>query len=189
MSATVLAQLYAETHPYHEVVDDPWYALLAQPIDSYRLRDTLVLVYGYEAAVEAACYANKFHALEELRWRERSGLIARDLLMLEMTPTQVTGLPQCLVTPFEHECDALGWMYVLHRSTELHQAVSRHVLSSPHPMAKAVNYLQAPSPRWDVFGEILEAAASTQANNDRIVEAARFAFLTARSWTDRAVAA
>src|SRR5438552_17289886 len=90
MSATVLAQLYAETHPFHEVVDEPWYALLAQPVSSYRLRDTLVQVYGYEAAVEAACYAQNFPALDELRWRERSGLIARDLLLLDMPPLQVT---------------------------------------------------------------------------------------------------
>ncbi len=189
MSATVLAQLYAETHPFHEVVDEPWYALLAQPVSSYRLRDTLIQVYGYEAAVEAACYAQNFPALDELRWRERSGLIARDLLMLEMTPVQVTGLPQCLITPFDHECDALGWIYVLHRSTELHQAVSRHVLSAQHPVPKAINYLQAPAPRWDVFGDILDRAASTRELNDRIISAARNAFQTARSWSDRAVAA
>lgn len=183
----MLLRLNVETRAQHPEADDPWLDLMSVGGTSLRYLDHLVTVYGFEAPVEAALALTP-HLSEVIavRPRARSGFIVEDLLALGITPSKLARMPQCReILPFRDVADALGWMYVIERSTLLHEAVRLHI-ASRLPGITAWSYLNAyrgiASERWQGFGEALDSYAITPASGEAIVAAARAAFDRQRDW-------
>ena len=150
-------------------------------------RELLTLVYGFEAPLEAAlAYTPHLGALIDLRGRYRSGLIVEDLLALGLKPSQLAHSPQCMIAPFRGPAEALGWMYVVHRSTQLHEALRRHVTSQHPELAPATAYLSAfehsVGTRTLELAHTLDDIARTPQLRQQIVAAAHDAFRRALDW-------
>jgi len=180
-------RLNLETRVLHPEADYPWLELMSLDASRSRYLDQLLAVYGYEAPVEAALALTPgIGEAIQLRPRSRSGYIVEDLLALALTPSKIARLPQCkAVVPFRDPSEAFGWMYVLERSTLLHETVRSH-LASRMPTVSAWNYLSAyhgvASLRWQDFGHTLDSYAVTPAIAEHIITAARAAFECLRDW-------
>ena len=129
---TTLAKLDRETRTHHEDADVVWQRLrddTSVTRDDY-LRE-LVTTYGFEAPYEAACaYTPGLGQVIDLRGRWRSGLIAQDLLALGWVPDEITKIRCAPLATFQDVAEALGWMYVVERSTLVHDAVRASLVSS-----------------------------------------------------------
>jgi heme oxygenase len=117
MPSRVIERLDARTRGASRISDIRWSTLAATAsVDRYR--NHLIDVYGFEAAVEAAIvYSPDFATVVDRRPYTRSGLVAADLLTLGLTPVEIANLAQYAITPFAGPATALGWWYVLDRST------------------------------------------------------------------------
>src|SRR5687768_9968849 len=103
----------------------------------------LARTYGFVAPFESACkYTPGLGRVLDFRTLTRAGLIAQDLLALGVTPSQVSTVTQCeSITPFTDVPEALGWFYVVERSTLLHDGIRRHLLGRLPEVSPAVAYL------------------------------------------------
>ena len=144
-------------------------------------------LYGLEAPLEAAlAYTPDIGRLIDLRARVRSGLIASDLLALQLTAAQIAVLPQCMFGPFADAAEALGWIYVLERASMLHDTVRRHVVSCVPALESATAYLSAcdaarPT-RWAELVNALDRHAQTLPVQARVLAGAREAFRRTLEW-------
>lgn len=124
----------------------------------------------------------------DLRGRQKVRFLVEDMLALGLRPSEVAEVPQCLTIPqFRSATEALGWMYVVERTTLAHSLIHRHLLTKlPREMGRASAYLQSyggvVGTRWREFGEIVDEAARATDAADRIVVAATEAFATQRRW-------
>lgn len=183
----LLTRLNLETRAQHPEADYPWLEVMSFDTSRDRYVDQLVATYGFEAPIEAALSLTP-HLGEviNLRPRARSGLIVEDLLVLGLGPSKIARLPQCThIAPFREPAEALGWMYVLERSTLMFDTVRTQV-SARIPGLSAAHYLGAyegiAGARWQEFGAILDAYAITPASADHVVASARAAFVCQRDW-------
>jgi heme oxygenase len=144
----------------------------------------LVRVYGFEAPLEAAhAYTPGLPSVIDVRSRVRSGLIARDLLALGISPARIAELPQGMIAPFATVAEALGWMYVYERSALLHEPVRRYLVARFPQLAGATSYLAAGGEaRWSEFADALEPYVRTRALQQHVVLGARDAFRCALEW-------
>jgi len=140
----MLTRLNLETRAHHPEADYPWLELVSLQASRAQYIDQLVATYGFEAPVEAALVLTPHLAdVMVLRQRARSGLIVEDLLTLGFSPAKIARLPQCRrIAPFRDAAEALGWIYVLERSTLLHDTVRSH-LASRIPTVSTWAYLSA----------------------------------------------
>jgi heme oxygenase len=88
---------------------------------------------------------------------------------------------------FDNIYDALGWAYVIERSTLNHPNLFRMLAAAiPGEIAFASSYLKcyfgAVGEMWRSFGEDLEAAISDAAQADRVIDAAKAGFRHHRRW-------
>jgi heme oxygenase len=185
LSRTVI-ELNVATRSYHAGADTPWLDLMVPGIEQPQYVAHLVKVYGFEAPLEAALYYTPGVAsLIDLRARNRTGLLALDMLRLGVTPSQIAQLPQ-LFMAFSSATEALAWMYVAERSTLLHAGVRRYLALRLPEMIDALSYLSAydgvPGDRWAELGGALDAVAETPAITRQLVFAASQAFGALRSW-------
>ena len=186
--ASTLIRLNLDTRSAHRAVDRLWLDLIAQERTSEAdYRERLVRAYGFEAPLEAAlAYTPKLQELVGISHRFRSGLLAQDLLNLNVTAYDLASLPQCGIAPFTSISEALGWLYVHERATLIHGTVCGTLLERLPHLAHAVSYLCANSgnigARWDELGEMFERLARTPSIYDRISTAARDAFEVAIAW-------
>lgn len=187
--SSLLTRLNLDTRQYHADVDDAWLALLSPAVGVADYTGVLVRSYGLIAPFESACkYTPGLSLFVDFRYFLRAGLIAQDLLALGLTPHQVANLVTCpRVTMFQSVPEALGWLYVVERSTLLHDGVRRHLLKHMPQLANACAYLSAyeahVGDHWAAFGRVLDKAASTDpAIEERIVSAAIGAFEICRDW-------
>ena len=158
---------------------------------------TLVKVYGFESAIEAAL--TRTPRVERLRLfhRPRSRLIAQDLLALGLAPAQLAQLPRCDEVPgFRDVSEALGWLYVVERSALLHLKTCSRLVLQLSEVEGAFSYLLhhdcSIGARWSAFGRTLDYIAAGELSAPRIVNAAIDAFECQRRWvrgTPRAVQA
>lgn len=184
-----LLRLNLETRGFHALADEGWLALLRE--DATRLDYTrwLATVYGFEAPLEAAlAYTPNLKLLIDLRSRSRAGLVVQDLLALGLRAGEITDLPQCLpMAPFRSPIEALGWLYVVERSTLLHDAVRRHITSRLPDLGTATSYLTAytgtAGARWTELGHVLDRAAPTDDLIHDLVVAAHGGFRALIAWT------
>src|SRR5690242_1117389 len=109
-SATLM-RLDLETRPYHPAADASWRALLADHVSEEDYTAQLAIACGFEGPVEAAlAYTPGLPSVMHVRRRERSGLVAEDLLELGLKPAQIARLPVMSIAPFATARQALGWL-------------------------------------------------------------------------------
>jgi heme oxygenase len=184
MAPSVLTQLDVETRAHHDAADAPWLELLLRDVTLERYIALLVRTYGFEAPLEAAlAYTPGLGALLDLRARWRAGLIAQDLLVLDVAPSAIANIPQSAsIAPFATTTQALGWLYVVERSSRIHEVVAEHVVRWQPRCAGARTYLCAyrsvREQRWRELGEVLEQVRPST----ELIAAAHEAFRTAQHW-------
>jgi heme oxygenase len=181
-----LIQLNIATRPHHAAADQPWLDLMAPGIDHARYRAQLIKVYGFEAPLDSGFrYTPALSSLIDLRGRTRTGLLAQDLMRLGLTASQMAQLPQRFTT-FANAPEALGWMYVLERSTLVHNSVRRHLLQRLPDLAPAMTYLAAydsvTTLRWAELGTAFDAIAHAPTVLRQILSAANDGFRAMREW-------
>jgi heme oxygenase len=149
----------------------------------------LVRIYGFEAPLESTlAMTPNLELMIDLKERMKAGYIAQDLMALGLRPVQIAELLQCLAIPqFRGAAEALGWMYVVERTTLAHSVLRRHLLTRfPREMRNASNYLSCYTgvvgARWRKFGATLDDVARQPATADRLVHAAVDAFRCQRRW-------
>lgn len=182
----LLLQLNRTTRRWHARVDEPWLALVGPTVSEPEYRDQLVRMYGFEAPLEGACAYTPQLARSEHRHLRRAGLIAQDLLALGLAPAQLAAIPQCnSITPFKNVPEALGWLYVVERSTLHHAQARRHLQQRIPRFELASHYLAmfdgAPD-HWQRFGETLERVADRREVAEQVVDAAHAGFECMHQW-------
>lgn len=178
-----LQQLNLATRHYHAEVDRPWLSLLLPTVSKADYCAVLVRMYGFIAPCEsAASYTPGLNRLVDSR--ARAGLIAQDLLMLGLSPAQVASVPHCAsITTFDTPAEALGWLYVIERSSLLHEGIRRHLLAQLPDVERAATYLAAHDGRgWSAFGRTLDAVATDDLHSHALVAGAIRGFETLGSW-------
>jgi heme oxygenase (biliverdin-IX-beta and delta-forming) len=185
----MIERLNADTRAHHADADSDFDILFRDDASSTHYLVFLMRAYGFEAPFEAGLSLTpNLDLMLDLRERYKAGLIAQDLLALGLRPHEVSEVPQCLAVPqFRGAAEALGWMYVVERSTLAHSVIRRHLLTKmPREMNRASAYFQcyagAVGARWRNFGAVLDDVARHPAIADRIVAAADEAFRTQRRW-------
>jgi heme oxygenase len=187
-ASTALMRLNLETRSFHSDADEGWLALLRPQSTRSDYMHRLVTVYGFEAPLEAACaYTPNLKLFIDLRQRSRAGLIARDLLALELRANELSGLPQCLLAPFSGPIEAIGWLYVTERATLLHERVRAHLLAQLPDVNDAVAYVSAyegvANARWNELGHAMDRAIRSQAHMDDVIAAAKAGFRRVIDWS------
>ncbi len=188
-SSWMIERLTAETchhHPEAETDFDLLFQAKTSPMD---YRTFLIRVYGFESPLESTLATTpNLELMIDLEERAKTGHIAQDLMALGMRPQLVSELPQCLTIPqFRGAAEALGWMYVIERSTLAHSVIRRHLLTRlPREVRNASNYLSCYSGvvgmRWRNFGAALDDVGRHPAIADRVITAANEAFRCQRRW-------
>jgi heme oxygenase len=91
-----LLRLSMATRTAHAEVDARWLDLLDPNVALSDYLTQLVRVYGLVAPFESAChYTQGISAYLDVRQLSRAGLIAKDLLNLGLSPSQVSSVPSC----------------------------------------------------------------------------------------------
>lgn len=186
--SALLTKLNLATRRWHADVDDPWLELMRPDVTQADYLAQLVRMYGVVAPFESAClYTRGVTKLLEYRQLLRAGLIAQDILALGMSPNQVSRIPTCpAITMFRDIGEALGWLYVVERSTLLQDGVKRHLLEKHPELANACAYLSAyeghVSDHWLAFGRMLDRAAAQLDVEESILNAAEEAFAHTKQW-------
>jgi heme oxygenase len=181
--------LEAATRDCHPVADERWLEMVNGVMTLPAYRDHLVTVYGFEAPIEAAfAMTPRLGLVLDLRAHARAGWIVHDLFGLGMRPAKLARLPQCIdILPFLDPVEALGWLYVVERSTRFHKALGAAVA---HALPSApMTYLSTPSFELRKAGleSALERAVTSDAAHARVIDAARDAFACQREWFERDV--
>lgn len=185
----IIARLNTETRAFHEAADRPWYDLVDGAPTKYDYMRALVAAYGFEAPLEAAfAYTPGFEACVGNKLRYRSGYIAQDLLQLGLSPHQLAEISQCLIAPFPHVLDALGWFYVHERALLAHEAIRRNLISQDPTLASACSYLSVYADsvgvHLDEVAGVMQRNAPSRVTRDRVVAAALEGFRTLCAWLD-----
>lgn len=181
-------RLNVATRHWHADVDEPWLDLLRPSVTRAHYLAQLVRTYGFVAPFESACrYTPNLSRVLDFQQLTRAGLIAQDLLALGLTPSQVASVPQCHdIVTFAHVPEALGWLYVIERSTLLHEGIHRHIVANVPDVAHACTYLSLYEGRvndhWEAFGRILDRAGAKPEHANQIHASAHAGFDTAKHW-------
>lgn len=182
-----MMRLNVATQASHAEVDAPWLSLLRPDIARADYLSVLVQTYGFIAPFESACkYTPRVERDVDLYQLSRAGLIAADLLSLGLAPAQVTEIPHCTrITTFRSVAEALGWVYVVERSTLLFDGIRRHLLSHAQwatPCAYLSAYDGRAGENWAAFGRKLDRIGAKPDVADELVTAAHAAFACAKEW-------
>lgn len=182
----MLTRLMLSTRNWHAQVDETWHELLHPKVTIQAYATRLARAYGFMAPFESACKYTPKLARALTFQVSRAGLIAQDLLALNHDASRLAGLPYCMsITPFGTVPQAVGWLYVVERSTLLHETLRRHLVARI-PVSEACTYLAAHaghvSDHWHAFGRTLERIGATPETRDEIVAGADEGFAIAAQW-------
>lgn len=187
----IITKLNLATRGWHAEVDDPWLALMRPNVTQADYLAQLVRTYGLVAPFESACrYTPGITDLLDYRQLLRAGLLAQDILALGVSPLAVSRIPTCpAITMFRDIGEALGWLYVIERSTLLQEGVRKHLLRKLPFVSRACAYLSMydghVGDHWIEFGRILDRAAADSTIEASILNAAEDAFAHTKLWLDR----
>jgi heme oxygenase len=184
----LLDRLAEETRALHKEAEADGDALLEE-INVVTYRRFLSRWYGFVAPVERslADVNGLDRVLDSRRLRKRL-LLEHDLQSLGMKHAEIQMLPQCMAVPlFDSVRDALGWAFVIERSTLSHPNLFRRLATSmPGEVAFGSSYLKcyfgSVGEMWRSFGDGVEMGGQTQDDADRIVESAKTAYRVFRRW-------
>jgi len=185
----MVERLNAETQIHHKDADADSDALFDRDVTASQYLVYLMRVYGFEAPLDSAiAMTPKLELVLDLRARSRAGFLAQDLMALGVRPAAVAAMPLCLAIPqFRSVAEAMGWLYVVERTTLAHNVIRRHLTTRfPLEMEAASAYLSSydgvVGKRWHEFGEALDEVARHPAVAERIVAAANDGFRCRRTW-------
>jgi heme oxygenase len=152
----------------------------------------LIEVYGFEAAAEAAlAYTPDLAHVLGRPQTTRSGLIALDLLALGMSAAEVARLSQFPAITIDSVGEALGWLYILERSTlmfeQWHMRIARQIRRRD-TFSYLGHYGSRATTRWSELGTVLDRLATTGLE-DRIISGALDAVRCEWEWNGRSRAA
>lgn len=183
----VVERVQSETEGFHPDADaDIQQLLTAVTASDYRrfLIRTLGFVQPLEREIARVRDIDK---LIDLRRFEKHQLLRRDLHGFRMKPDEIDRLPECSLPMFDSPAEALGWAFVIERSTLGHSNLFRHLASVlPGDVAFTSAYLKcyfgAVGENWKWFGDALERVANTPQQAQKVVDAAQIAFRVHRHW-------
>jgi heme oxygenase (biliverdin-IX-beta and delta-forming) len=185
--STVLMRLNLATRRCHVDVDQLWLDLMCPNVRVPDYLGVLVRTYGVIAPFESACrYMPGLARIVDFKQLMRAGLIAQDLLSLGLSPLQVATVPQCpSITMFRGMPEALGWLYVIERSTLLQNSVRRHLqrhLEVDNACAYLAAYEGHVNDHWNAFGRVLDRIGHDAATANEIIRASCDAFDECSHW-------
>ena len=160
-------------------------ALRAVQAQSYRRY--LMTVYGFVAPCERAITTTSdIERAIDVRRFGKEELLRRDLASLGVSAVQINAAAQCAVPLFEQVEQALGWAYVLERSTLAHHELFRRLASIlPGQVAFASSYLKCyagtAGEMWRSFGDALDTIQNESAK-ELVVSAANAALQAHATW-------
>ena len=188
VSPDMLTRLNVATRRWHLGADEPWLRLVDANVNWRTYLAHMMKMYGIEAPFESACaYTPQLANVIEAHQLTRAGFIAQDLLELGLMPSEVVKLPQCPISAFADVSEALGWLYVMERSTMLYARIRKHLLGRIPALAPTTSYLTAfeavtTDGYWHRFGEALDRVARTPQIASQIIDAAHTAFQCTHRW-------
>lgn len=182
----LLDELQTETESLHAEADEESIQLLG-PIGVADYWRFLIRTYGFVGPVERSILAAPgVSDVLDVRRFHKNQLLRQDLLEFGMRAEEIDRLPQCTVPLFDSAAEAMGWAYVVERSTLGHTNLFRHLaLVIPGDVAFTSTYLKcyfgSVGEMWRAFGHALDTFS---APNDarRVIESAKSAFRTLRTW-------
>lgn len=181
----LLSRLNASTRQFHAQVDEPWLGLLRPDVGIPDYLTVLVRTYGLVAPFESACkYTPGLAQIVDMRHLMRAGLIAQDLIALGIAPAQVSTIETCpAITMFMSLHEALGWLYVIERSTLLQDGIRRHLLRHVPQIEQASSFLRSyDDGHWSIFSQVVNAAGTNLEALHEIITASLSAFEIASRW-------
>jgi heme oxygenase len=182
----LLDRLAEETRVLQEEADADVDRLVgAATIDGYR--HLLTTSYGFVSPLERSLADTPGieRYLDPRRLRKHV-LLEHDLGVLGVK--DIRALPQCMSIPwFDNVQDALGWAYVIERSTLNHPNTFRRLaLALPGEVAFASSYLKcyfgSVGEMWRSFGEDLATSVNGTEQENQLVDAARAGYRHYRRW-------
>jgi heme oxygenase len=181
----MLLRLAIETRSHHNAADDDRLSLMDVKTRA-EYRSFLVRIFGFEAAVEEALLRVKDVDADVMRGRLRAEHLRHDLYTLGLTPEVLEWLPRLTHVPIRTAPQALGWLFVLERSTLIAGLLRRHLERMlKDSLCGAVQYLasygEKPGARFHALGELLGRYAHRYTPGE-IVSAANEAFRSQRQW-------
>ena len=183
----LLDRLTDETRGLHKEIESEGEGLLrAISVPAYRRY--LSRWYGFVSPLERALgvVPGLPRVIDPRRLRKHQ-LLGHDLPALHLKQPDIDALPTCSVPVFIDVRDGIGWAWVVERATLDHPNLFRRLANAiPGDIAFASTYLKcyagAVGEMWRSFGQSLEAASTSVADSDRIVNAARVAYRHFRRW-------
>ncbi len=182
-----IEQIGIETEAFHAEANEDARTLFGV-VTAADYQQFLARTHGFVAPLEHALAATpNLDRVTDVRRFHKHHLLRRDLESFRMSGDEIDRLPQCRIPLFGSPEEALGWAYVIERSTLGHTNLFRHLASAiPGDVAFTSAYLKcyfgAVGESWKTFADSLEAAASTPAKAERMIDAACTAFRVHRSW-------
>jgi heme oxygenase len=185
----VIDRLQAETEGFHPDADDDILCLLGAVVpDDYKR--FLTRTYGFVQPLEHAIARTPdlvMHA--DLRRFHKHQLLQRDLEGFRMRSEDIERSPRCSIPRFDSAEQALGWAYVIERSTLSHGNLFRHLASAmPGDMIYTSSYLKcysgAVGENWREFADTLDAIATRPDSIRWLIDGAKAAFHVHRAWHD-----
>ncbi len=183
----VLDRLTGETRGLHKEIEGEA-DLLLRAISVPAYRRYLARWYGFVAPLERALRSlpGLSQVIDPRRLRKHQ-LLGHDLQALHLKQPAIAALPQCEIPSFIDVRDAMGWAFVVERTTLDHPGLFRRLASViPGDMAFASAYLTcyagSVGEMWRSFEQSLETAAPSEGDSDRIVSASQIAYRHFRRW-------
>ena len=184
----VLSRLSLETSGHQLDADAEVESLLSSLATGQEYRRFLARLYGFLVPLEAALASTaQLVGTIDLRARHKAYRLRSDLMALGLRIEQIANLPLCGGVPraFRGVSHALGWMYVIERSTLLHTPAYRRLARAlPGEVAFASSYLKCyegtESAMWRTFGETLEASCAESV--PEVIGATQEAYRCLRTW-------
>ena len=181
----LIEQVGVETAAFHAATDED---TLPGAVTPAGYRSYLTRMYGFVLSVELSILNTpRIERHLDIRRFKKRELLRRDLMTLGMTSRQLASIPLCSVPLFGTPEEALGWAYPIERSTLRPGAMFRHFASAiPGEVAFASSYLKCYlgliGEMWRSFGHALESFEDNQVRTVLVIDSARSAFRSYRSW-------
>jgi heme oxygenase len=172
---------------HQRVTDEELFRLLGR-VTPGAYKGYLMRTYGFVRPLEQSILhvPGIEHAIDTRRFAKHL-LLLQDLQSSGMTYAEIERLSLCAIPVFRAPAVALGWAYPLERSTLLHGNVFRHLASAMlgHVVSSCAYlkcYNGAVGEHWSRFGDALQRSAPTEVHADLVIDSARAAFETYRTW-------
>lgn len=179
-------RLLAETAAFHADADEDAIEMLGA-VSAADYQRFLVRSYGFVAPVERALGATPDIGLYlDIRRFKKQDMLRHDLEALHVPRDLIATLPQCTVPLFDKPEEALGWAYVIERSTLGHHNLFRHLAARmPGEIAFASSFLKcyfgAVGEMWKNFLHALDMV-DDRPGETLVIESAKSAFRAHRNW-------